>query len=194
MLLPPDGPREPRLDAGGGLILRPLTPADAGELFALIDGNRDDLRQWLPWVDGTREVSDTQRFIEGSVRQRAEGRGFVAAILLAGAIVGVIGHHDLDRESGTASLGYWLGAAHRGKGRATLACRAMVADAFSRLGVERVTIACATGNRASRAIPERLGFVPLRTVRAAERLHDRTVDHVVYGMDRRVWTASPKAR
>lgn len=193
MSLSPGNLEELWLDAGGGIILRPVAPSDATELFALVDAERDDLRQWLPWVDGTREVSDTLRFIEASARQQAAGNGFVAVILLAGAIIGVIGHHDLDRENGTASLGYWLVPAQRGRGRATLACRAMVADAFGRLGVERVTIACATGNRASRAIPERLGFVPLRTVKAAERLHDRTVDHVVYGMDRRVWSASGKA-
>lgn len=193
MSLQPGSPDDLRLDAGYGLILRPVAPADAGELFALVDVNRDDLRQWLPWVDATREVSDTLRFIESAVRQRAQGRGFVAVMLLGGAIAGVIGHHDLDREKRTASLGYWLAAAHRGKGRATAACRAMVEDAFGRLDVERVTIACAPGNRASRAIPERLGFVALRTVKAAERLYDRTVDHVVYGIDRRTWTACGKA-
>jgi len=194
MPLPPGSHGELRLDAGNGLVLRPVEPADARELFALVDANREDLRQWLPWVDTTREASDTLRFIEEAVRQCADGRGFVAVMLLKGAIAGVIGHHTFDRKTRTASLGYWLAAAHRGRGRATAACRAMVEDAFRRLGAEQVTIACAPENRASRAIPERLGFVPLRTVRAAERLHDRTVDHVVYGIDRRAWTASPAAR
>jgi len=191
MSLPPVSLEGPRIDAGNGLVLRPVEPADAQELFALVDANREDLRRWLPWVDATREASDTLRFIEGAVRQCADGRGFVAVMLLKGAIAGVIGHHDFDRKTRTASLGYWLAAAYRGRGRATAACRAMVEDAFGRLGAEQVTIACAPDNRASRAIPERLGFVPLRTVRAAERLHDRTVDHVVYGIDRRAWTASP---
>ena len=36
-----------------GLELRQLQPADAAELFAVIDAHRAQLREWLPWVDAT---------------------------------------------------------------------------------------------------------------------------------------------
>lgn len=177
------------LEAGDGITLRPIVPADAPELFALTEANREYLRRWLPWVDGTCTPADTLDFIDSAARQPGEGQGFVTVIVLAGRICGVVGHHGIDWDTRTASLGYWIAESCQGRGIMTRACRAMIRDAFGRLGVEQVTIACATGNRASRAIPERLGFAPVRTVPAIEQLHDRLVDHVVYALDRADWAA-----
>ena len=172
------------LDAGDGVVLRPIEPGDAPELFALTEANRHYLRRWLPWVDGVTKPADTLDFIESAARQPSQGQGFVAVMVHGGAIIGVIGHHGIDWDQRAASLGYWIAEAWQGRGVATRACRAMIDDAFGRLGIERVTIACATGNCHSRAIPERLGFAAVRTVAAIEQLHDRLVDHVVYALDR----------
>jgi ribosomal-protein-serine acetyltransferase len=62
----------------------------------------------------------------------------------------------------------------------TAACRALVDHAFEELGLNRVSIACATENKESCAILERLGFRREGIVRQAEWLYDHFVDHVVY--------------
>ena len=62
----------------------------------------------------------------------------------------------------------------------TAACRALVDHACEELGLNRVSIACATENKKSCAIPERLGFRREGIVRQAEWLYDHFVDHVVY--------------
>ncbi len=64
----------------------------------------------------------------------------------------------------------------------TACCRALVADGFERWKLNRVTIECATDNTRSRAIPERLGFKLEGIVRGIEWLHDRYVDHAMYGL------------
>jgi len=188
--IPEAARRTPVFDAGSGLTLRAVRPEDAEELFALTDANRASLREWLPWVDATRTPADTLAFIEAAMGQARGGGGFHAAIRSGSAIVGVVGYHEIDWQTRRASLGYWLAAAQRGRGVATDACRAMVNDAFGRLGLRQVTIACATDNLRSRAVPERLGFVPVRVVEAAEQLAHRTVDHVVYGLDHAAWLAT----
>jgi len=43
-----------------GLELRLLQPEHAKELFAVIDANRATLREWLPWVDATVKVADSE--------------------------------------------------------------------------------------------------------------------------------------
>ena len=63
----------------------------------------------------------------------------------------------------------------------TRACRALVAHAFDTLRLQRVEIRVATGNRRSRAIPERLGFREEGILRQVEWLYNHYVDHVVYG-------------
>lgn len=160
--------------------LRLLEQIHALDLFNLIDANRSHLREWLPWVDGTQSVVDTSVFIASALRQFAEGKGFQAAIYCQGQLCGVIGHHGIDWANRSTSLGYWLAGTHQGKGIMTACCSAVVAHAFAELHLHRVVIRCATENRRSRAIPERLGFKLEGISREAEWLYDHFVDHAVY--------------
>ncbi len=69
----------------------------------------------------------------------------------------------------------------------TAACRAMVNHAFDELNLHRVEIKCATGNRKSCAIPERLGFTKEGVIKDGEWLYDRFVDLVLYRMLDQEW-------
>jgi ribosomal-protein-serine acetyltransferase len=59
--------------------LRLLQPTDADELFRLTDSNRAYLRTWLPWLDSTTSVVNTQDFIRSTIQQFADNRSFVDA-------------------------------------------------------------------------------------------------------------------
>jgi ribosomal-protein-serine acetyltransferase len=138
------------------------------------------LRQWLPWLDGSKTVSATSAFIACSRRQFLEDRGFVAVIRVSGRIGGVISHHGIEWPNRSTALGYWLDSALQGKGIMTAACRAVVEHAFTQLALHRIVIRCATENLKSRAIPERLGFTLEGIARQAEWLYDHFVDLAIY--------------
>jgi ribosomal-protein-serine acetyltransferase len=53
--------------------------------------------------------------------------------------------------------------------------------------LHRLEVRCAVANARSRAIPERLGFRLEGTIREAEWLYDRFVDHAVYGLLEAEW-------
>ena len=163
------------------LELRPLETAHAGDLFALVEENREYLREWLPWVDGNATVEDSKEFISSSDGQLACGMWH------RGELVGVIGYQKAAWSESTARIGYWLGAAFQGQGIVTRSCRALIDHAFTELGMERAEILCAVGNRKSRAIPQRLGFVEEATIQDGEWLYDHFVDLVVYGMSAGDW-------
>jgi ribosomal-protein-serine acetyltransferase len=160
--------------------LRLLEEHHAQELSDLTDRNREYLRAWLPWVDSSRTVEDRKKFIRDSLKQFAENKGFVAGIWYEGRLAGVIGYDPIDWENRSTEVGYWLGEEYQGKGLATDACRALVDHAFGELGLNRVSIACATENKKSCAIPERLGFRREGVKHQAEWVYDHFVDHVVY--------------
>ena len=162
--------------------LRLLEERHAEELSDLTNRNRDHLRAWLPWVDANRTVEDRKKFIRGALKQFAENNGFQAGIWYDGRLAGVVGYHAIDWENRSTALGYWLGEEYQGKGLVTAACRALVEHAFEELGLNRVSIACATENKKSCAVPEteRLGFRREGVVRQAEWLYDHFVDHAVY--------------
>jgi len=60
----------------GSVELRQIAESDAEELTVLIDRNRSHLRQWLPWLDYSRGVQDTARFIGRSIAQAEDSNGY----------------------------------------------------------------------------------------------------------------------
>lgn len=69
----------------------------------------------------------------------------------------------------------------------TKACEAMIRYIFEELCLNRIEIRAALTNLKSRAIPERLGFQMEGKIRQAERINDRFVDHIVYGLLKEDW-------
>jgi len=171
--------------------LRLLEPRHAGELFALVDENREHLRRWLPWVDATKTVEDSRRFLLRQLRAFAQALGVTVGIWHKGQLAGVIGLHvrPLSRR---AEIGYWLGEAFQGKGLMTKACKALIDYAFTELKLHRVEIHCAVSNTRSRAIPERLGFQQEGVLREATWTSSGFDDLVVYGMLAHEWAAYRK--
>lgn len=176
-----------RRDIGPGAELRILEKRHAEPLFSLFDRNRAHLRRWLPFVDSSTTVGDSQKFIEAGLRQFADNNGFHAGIWIDGQIAGCIGFHAISWHNRKTSIGYWIGEEFQGRGLVTAACRAFVDHAITELKLNRVEIGCATENRKSRAIPERLGFKSEGISRDAEWLYDQFVDHQVYSMLAREW-------
>ncbi len=71
--------------------IRLFAEQHADRLFALVDENREYLREWLPWVDGTKTAEDTRKFIKGSLEQFAASEGFSAGLWHKGELAGSIG-------------------------------------------------------------------------------------------------------
>jgi ribosomal-protein-serine acetyltransferase len=162
--------------------LRLLHISDAEELFKLIDANRTYLRQWLPWLDSTNNVADSENFIRFTLQQFANDEGFAAAICDNNCIVGIVGFNRIDRQNQIGYIGYWLAASYQGKGIMTKSCQKLIDHAFETLKLHRVVITCATENQRSRAIPFRLGFAHEGVLRDVEWLYDHFVDHDVYAL------------
>jgi ribosomal-protein-serine acetyltransferase len=162
----------------------------AAALFALVQQNHDRLRQWVPWLHHTATEEDTRAYIRRRLQRLADNNGWAGGLWYRGALAGEIGCDYIDWSNRCTEIGYWVGAAFEGKGLVTRACRAVVDHAFTGLGLHRVQIRCASGNTRSRAIPERLGFKQEGVLRGIERLHDRYVDLVIYGMLAEEWPGS----
>lgn len=169
------------------LSLKIADMQDAERIFDLTEGSRAHLKEWLPWLDFTTTVYDTKVFIQAGLKKYARNTGLNTVILFNGEIVGVAGYNEINWANKTAYIGYWLGEEYQGNGIMTRVASALTDYAISELKLNKVEITAAVGNKKSRAIPERLGFVEEGHIRQAEWLYDHYVDHVVYGILAAEW-------
>ena len=156
-------------------------------IFNAIDQNRRFLRRWLPFVDFTNKVADTERFVRSLLEKSAANRDEVYVIWYKHEFAGLVGFKDKDRINDKIEIGYWLIEKMTGKGIATAATRKMVNLAFRNMDMNRVQIRCGVGNDKSSAIPKRLGFMFERIERSGERHNHSYIDLEVYSLLKREW-------
>ena len=162
--------------------IRLSIPIYADEIFAVTDANRNFLRQWLPWLDGTKNSNDTRKFIQEQLLRFAKGEAIHVTIFVDSVVVGMAGFNQIDTVNGIGYIGYWLAEKYNGRGIMTKVVSELITIARDILGLQKVDIRCATENQKSRAIPERLGFHHEGTLQRAENVYGKWLDHEVYGL------------
>jgi ribosomal-protein-serine acetyltransferase len=170
-----------------GVEMRLLELSDALPMFAVVDRDRERLRQWLAWVDGARSPEDLLAFIRRAREKFESGDELHASIRVEGEVVGAIGHHAIDWPNRSVSLGYWLAPDRQGRGVVTNCARAMLDYLFHERELHRVEIRCGTANTRSGAVARRLGFVHEGVMRHAQQVGGRWIDLAVWGMLETEW-------
>jgi ribosomal-protein-serine acetyltransferase len=165
-----------------GLELRQLQLTDAPALFAVVDQHRVSLRVWLPWVEATQRVTDSEEYIRGTLRDFKETRAFTSGIWSMGRLVGVIGHNRIDWAHRIGFPAYWLAPNAEGQGIMTQCLRVVIENAFTELQLKQLVVAVATENHRAQKLPLRLGFKQVSFLKKAEWLYDHHVDHFIYSL------------
>jgi len=92
-----------------------------------------------------------------------------------------------ERATETAEIGYSVVREHRGRGVATEAVAALVAEGFERAQLARVRAYCVPENASSRAVLERNGFLDQGVARHGATVQGQAVDVVGYVLMRGRW-------
>lgn len=175
----------------GALVLRRLTPEDAPALSRAVTESLDHLRPWMPWATPEAATVKAQRARlggpAGTWEPDGSEYGFGMFLASDGTLVGGIGLH---RRVGPRALeiGYWVHVAHTGRGYATSAAGAVTEVGFALAGTERLEIHCDAANRASAAVPVKLGYRLLRTEDREPQAPGETGRHQVWALTREEWT------
>lgn len=167
------------------ILLERIQINDAATIFHAIDQNRSHLGEWLPFVDFTREIKDSEAFIRTIVLQREETLNEVYTIWFKGEFGGLIGFHNTDRVNEKTEIGYWLIREMTGHGIIHRACLELTALAFEKMGMNRITIRCAIGNNASEKVALQSGFTFEGIERSGQRHHDLFFDLKVFSFLKR---------
>ena len=164
------------------LELKPMDMADTTELWEAIDGSRQHLQRWLPWVPYNDSEEASIRFASASISDWDGGRSlrFLIRDRSQQRLLGLLGFDNCIHLHRSCELGYWLRLDACGFGYMTEAAGASLYFAFQRAGVHRVRCAAATTNYASLAVIARLGFNFEGIARQAEFVDSRWLDHAVF--------------
>ncbi|MFD1066718.1 GNAT family N-acetyltransferase [Oceanobacillus locisalsi] len=170
------------------LTLRQLQMEDANALFMAVENSREQLWEWLPWIEATRSLSDCLAFIDLCLQGAKRRQSLNVGIFEERKLIGCINFNFIDWQNSSASIGYWLDPSYQKKGIMTSAVQVMIDYAFYTLRLNRVEIRASMHNKKSRAIPERLNFRHEGIIRQGEWLYDHYEDLAVYGLLAREWT------
>jgi RimJ/RimL family protein N-acetyltransferase len=164
------------------LTLRAPRFEDAKMLVALANDRR--IAENCARIPYPFKLADAESFIGGANHGAGE-----AAFLIALRNRTVIGVCSVAAVEEQAELGYWLGAAHWGKGYATEALHAAIDYAFADLGHEALQARARVTNPASRRVLEKCGFqwtgVGLYRIRAINS--SAPIDR--FRLERSIWSA-----
>ena len=126
-------------------------------IYTCIDSDREYLNEWLPFVEFTQKVSDTEAFIT-SISNKDKKKDKVYSIWYKEEFAGLIAFKDTDLVNKKTEIGYWLAQKMQGKGIATLCVDKLIRYAFKNMKLNRIQIKVAEKNSKSAQIPLRLGF------------------------------------
>lgn len=166
------------------LILAPVEPPDASDLWFAVDTSRGHLERWLPWVPFNTDLDASWRYCEASANDWDHSRAlrFTIRDRVNRRFLGVVGLESLAHLHQSAELGYWLRADGARRGYMTEAAGATLQWAFKRLNAHRVRVAAATDNVASLGVIRKLGFRFEGIAREAERCQGRWLDHALFAL------------
>jgi ribosomal-protein-serine acetyltransferase len=139
--------------------LRQLKFSDAKDIFEAIDSQRNYLGKWLPFVESTKSITDSEMYVNSVINADADHFEYVFTIRYCGHFAGIIGFKDTDKVNRKTEIGYWLSEEYQKKGIMTKSVDILCNFAFKALNINKIQIKCAVGNIPSSNIPKRLNFI-----------------------------------
>ncbi|PXV63863.1 ribosomal-protein-serine acetyltransferase [Dysgonomonas alginatilytica] len=167
------------IEITGTVVLHPTTLESTSDIYQAIIRERNYLRTWLPFVDWTKDESDTLAYVQGVI----DNKEVQYSIYDSDKFIGRIGFNHMDPLNHKAEIGYWIIEEAQGKGIITRSVKELLMLGFTELNLNKIVIRAAIGNTKSRNIPEKLGFTQEGIERDGELLVDnKYTDLAVYGL------------
>ena len=156
-------------------------------IFNTIDNDRNHLKEWLPWVDKTISVKDTEANIIKRIEEFEKKEAASFYVLYENQFIASVGFISLDNINKHGEIGYWILSNFQGKGLMTECVQACIKYGFEELNLNKIVIKCSSENIKSAAIPKRLGFTLEGTLRQERNRNGSFHDTLVFGLLKNEW-------
>lgn len=171
---------------GVNVVLRTPFAEDYEQWFRLRKESRTFLEPWEPlWSEDELDRTGWRRRLGRHREDMAQGVATAFLIferrsndLLGGISIGNIRHGVAE----SASIGYWMGERHAGKGTMVEAVKLVCNYGFSTLGLHRIEAACIPDNNRSIRVLEKAGFQREGLLRSYLRINGEWRDHFLFAV------------
>lgn len=170
--------------------LQPFRRRDVGPVHEAVLASLPELAAFLPWANDNYSRSGTQQFVRDSVNAWHENRAFDFAIRRDAEPdfhLGNVSIWYVSRANSVGEVGYWVRSDTTRRGVCTEAVARILRFGFEELGLHRIVVRIAVGNRGSERVAEKLGFRLEGTLRDEVRVGSRWMDHTIWGLLDREW-------
>ncbi len=162
LLRPGSAPDAELLIEAGGYFMRPPLMCDFKAWVELREDSRAFLKPWEPlWPSDDLTKSGFRRRLRRYSKDRKEGRSLTFLLFRSRRqdILGGLTLSNIRRGvSQSATLGYWMGERHAGKGHMSAAVAMILPFCFNVLNLHRIEAACIPVNTPSIRLLEKAGF------------------------------------
>jgi RimJ/RimL family protein N-acetyltransferase len=174
---------EPAL-TDGNILLRPFSANDVDAVFEAVRESANELMPWMAWCHADYSREETEAFIKTRPDDWSTDQAYTFAVVDArtGAFLGSVGLNFINRQYQMANLGYWIKSGATKRGVASAATRLLARFGFGELGLQRLEIVAAVGNRASQRAAEKAGATREGVLRKRLRLNHQPQDAVLYSL------------
>ncbi len=150
------------------LILRKYEKSFAPLLYeAAIESRGGEFSRWMSWCHENYTLEESKIFIAGSIENWKNQTEYDFAIFDAQdtEFLGGVSLNLINRERGSANLGYWVRTSKQNRGVAHAAARLLARTGFEDLELSRIEITMAVENYASQKTAEKSGATREGTLR-----------------------------
>jgi RimJ/RimL family protein N-acetyltransferase len=179
----------------GAVRLRRFHLEDADELYDAVRESVDELARWLPWCHAAYSRDEAQAWVESRAAAWVQGQEYSFVICRADGdrLLGGAGLNQFDPLRLRCNLGYWVRTSETGRGLATRGARLLARFGLESLGLERIEIVAAVGNRASQRVALKAGAQREGVARRRLRVHGVQHDAVCFSLIPQDFIRAPQA-
>lgn len=166
------------------ITLRRYRPADITSVYEAVRESIREISPWMPWCHPDYSMEDSSAWVLSRDEAWANEveHSFVITDTQTGALLGAVGLNYFNRDHQFANLGYWVRSSRTGQGVATAATLLTARFGLRTLGLQRIEILAAVGNKASQRVAEKAGATNEGVLRNRLSIRGLSHDAVMYSL------------
>lgn len=168
----------------GRILIRPFREDDIDVMFEAVRESIAEVSLWLPWCHADYKRDETEAFILSRAEAWDAGQEYGFAVVDASkkVFLGGVGLSQINRIHQMGNLGYWVRSSCVRRGTASAAARLGARFGLQQLGLQRIEILAAVGNRASQRVAEKAGATREGVLRKRLLINGQPQDAVLYSL------------